>query len=90
MMASLERRIQVEILSHHRTGLLLAVSDDLPGLNAIGRSMDELMEEIPVVIKALLEEKGFREVVVEESQSDRGHRGFERPQKIFTASLQAA
>lgn len=38
-------------------GLLVAVSDDLPGLLVVDRDMEALLEEIPKVISALVEAK---------------------------------
>jgi predicted RNase H-like HicB family nuclease len=55
-----ERRWRVETVEHRETGLLVAMSDDLPGLYVHGRSEEELEERIPVAIKALLEAQGLK------------------------------
>lgn len=52
------REFRVEIVLHQGTGLLVAVSDDLPGLYVHGRSTDELSDRIPLAIKAILEADG--------------------------------
>ncbi len=47
--------IYVDVVQHRTTGLLMAVSRDLPGLHVAGNTMDEIEEELPLVIKALVE-----------------------------------
>ena len=74
---------------HSKTGLLLAISDDLPGLNAMGRTMDELLEEIPVVIKSLLEARGASLVTVVMDEPAKAPHGFEARYRTFRAHLEA-
>lgn len=50
--------IHVHVLKHQDTGLLMAVSDDLPGLIVHGRSEAELETRIPNAIRDLLEASG--------------------------------
>lgn len=52
------KRWTVETIKHRKTGLKVAVSDDLPGLYVHGRSDEELFERIPIAIKAMLEASG--------------------------------
>jgi hypothetical protein len=48
----------VETVTHHKTGLLIARSVDLPGLYVHARNEEELRERIPIAIKAILEANG--------------------------------
>ena len=53
-----KRRWRIDAVAHRETGLIVAFSDDLPGLYVHGRSEEELRERIPEAIRALLEAQG--------------------------------
>lgn len=46
------------------TGLLAATSPDLPGFMVVGRSMDELIDEVPVVAADLIKKQTGENVEV--------------------------
>lgn len=58
------RRWKVETITHRKTGLLIAMSNDLPGLYVHGRNEDELNDRVPQAIKALLEAAGETDVMI--------------------------
>lgn len=58
------QQFKVDIIQHEKTGLLVATSDDLPGLYAHGRTMEDLEKAIAVAIKDILEAKTDRKVQV--------------------------
>lgn len=72
--ASETRHIRIKTLVHEKTGLLIASSEDLPGLLVHGRNADELTQRLPVAIQALLEASG--KVVVSLSPEAPQARGF--------------
>jgi predicted RNase H-like HicB family nuclease len=49
---------KVTTIRHRETGLYVAMSDDLPGFYAHGRSVREIEERIPQAIKMILEASG--------------------------------
>jgi Domain of unknown function (DUF1902) len=59
------KHISIKTVRHSTTGLLVASSDELPGLSVHGRSQDELDERMPVAIRALLEAMGQEVVSLE-------------------------
>lgn len=84
-----QRRIHVDVLKHRATGLLMAVSDDLPGLHVAADTTEELQAELPIVIKALIEASEKHHVAVssvEEISLD----GWERRYFKFTSEPMAA
>jgi len=82
------RTIHVDVVQHRSTGLLMAVSRDLPGLHVAGNSMDEIEEELPPVIKALVEAIEKRKVQV--TNIERCRDEFERRYFTFAAEPVAA
>lgn len=50
--------VPLRILTHKETGLLLAVSDEMPGLYVHGRTDREIAERAPQAIHAILEANG--------------------------------
>ena len=48
----------IEIVHHKDTGLLVALSDEFPGLYAHGRTSDEVLSNACEAVKAILEAKG--------------------------------
>ena len=57
-------KLPIHVLRHKSTGLLAAVSDDLLGLNVIGRTIEEIIDELPVCLEALLSKAKGAEVCV--------------------------
>jgi len=57
--------IRVVTAQHKSTDLLMAYSDDLPGLLVPGRSHEEIREKLPEAIKEILEANGNRVARVE-------------------------
>jgi hypothetical protein len=56
----MDKTVKINVITHRKTGLLVARSDDLPGLMVHGRSDEELDERIPDAIRALMEAQGER------------------------------
>jgi hypothetical protein len=61
-----EKRITIKTVRHKTTGLLVAMSDEMKGLYVHARSEKELLERIPVAIRAILEANGCRVISVYE------------------------
>lgn len=84
--------IHVSIISHAKTGLLLATSEDHKGLMVHGRSLEEIEARLPVAIRALLEAEG--KTVASITPIDLGHdvkkAGFSPSTATFEAELCAA
>lgn len=57
---TMEKIVSISTMIHPKTGLLVAVSDDLKGLLVHGRSEAELLQRIPVAIRDILEAGGHR------------------------------
>lgn len=55
-----EKTIRIRILRHDKTDLLMAVSEDLPGLVVHGHTVDEIEKRLPSVARDLLEVRGHR------------------------------
>ena len=53
-----DRSIAVEVIQHKTTGLLVAQSEDLPGLMVAARTYEQLEREIPEAIREILEASG--------------------------------
>lgn len=62
------REITVEIIRHEKTGLLVALSDDMRGLLVHGDTVEEIEERLPKAIHDILEHetKGQARIIVEE------------------------
>lgn len=58
--------IDINVLVNKKTGLMVAISDAMPGLYVHARTDDELRERIPVTIRALLEAEGMTDIEVRE------------------------
>jgi hypothetical protein len=52
------RTIKVAIMQHRDTGLLIATSDDLPGLFLAGRTEKAIGDQLPDAVRTLLEADG--------------------------------
>ncbi|QRG06125.1 DUF1902 domain-containing protein [Xanthobacter dioxanivorans] len=66
----MEQMINVEIKRHRETGLLLATSEDMPGLMVHGRTMAEMEERLPIAARDILEHQGHtvQSVTLEKSR----------------------
>jgi hypothetical protein len=53
-----DTRYVVETIKNRKTGLLIAMSDQLPGLYVHGRTQEELDVRVPIAIKAMLQAQG--------------------------------
>lgn len=53
-----ERTIRIKVLAHKKTGLFMALSDDLPGLVVHARSTEEIDKKMPIAIREILEASG--------------------------------
>jgi len=83
------RTISADILMNEKSGLMVAVSDDLPGLYVHGRTQSELNERIPVAIKAILEANGEGIFEVVPVDDDVEYAGFLPQHRRFSAALAA-
>lgn len=79
------KQIKVDIIQHEKTGLLIATSDDLRGLYAHGRTMEDLEDAIGAAIKAILEAKLGRAVDVSK-RDDTKRSGFYPTKMTFAAN----
>lgn len=86
----MSRTIEIDIIQHRDTGLLIATSTDLRGLYAHGRSYEELIENACTAIQAILEAKGERIRVVRPVTSGEAHGKFEAVPQHFSAEVLAA
>ncbi len=53
-MGTMTEQVSIHVLRHKTTGLLLAVSDELKGLNVAGRTLEEVLAELPAALEMLL------------------------------------
>lgn len=65
------QQIRVSIRQHEKTGLLIATSEDLRGLYAHGRTMEDLEAAVAIAIKDILEAKLQRSVEVSKRSEER-------------------
>jgi hypothetical protein len=63
-MRTTTKMIEIEIVHHARSNLLMAYSKDLPGLLVSGRSETEIDEKLPGAIREILEAEGNENVRV--------------------------
>lgn len=83
-----KRTIHVRLLRHEKSGLLAAVSDDLPGLVVHGQSQAEIGGRLPSVIRDLIEADGKRVVSLEVEEDNRASEaGFGLPAFIASAAV---
>ncbi len=52
-MRTIPEKIRIEIMTHRPSGLMVAVSPDVPGLYVHGKNEEEITLRIPVAVKAL-------------------------------------
>jgi hypothetical protein len=50
--------LKIDVVEHRKTGLMVAISKDLPGLTVHGRNEEELDERVPEAIRSMLEAQG--------------------------------
>lgn len=60
-----DRTIRIRLLRHDKTGLFMAVSQDLKGLVVHGKSVEEIDERLPSIVRDLLEADGHSVANVE-------------------------
>jgi Domain of unknown function (DUF1902) len=82
------RTINIQMLRHKETGLLIALSDEMKGLYVHARTMDDLLDRIPVAIRDILEADGFEVLDVSEiGPPPEAEAGFLPALRKFEASL---
>lgn len=79
------RFLRINVVTHRKAGLLVAMSDDLRGLIVHGRSDEELDERLPEAIRTLMEAQGH--CVVEVSKAEEPVSNFRAPMTTYTAEL---
>ena len=87
------RIIRIYTAEHRDTGLLMAVSRELPGLLVHGRSEEELEQKLPHAIQEILEAQGNTVVsisVAEEEQPSIPESFKIPPAFIASANLQSS
>lgn len=85
-----DRSIAVEVMQHKTTGLLVAQSEDLPGLMVAARTYEQLEREIPEAIKEVLEASGSKVVSVDTEPKAGASAKFAQRCVIAHARLSAA
>lgn len=83
------REFRVLVLTHSKTGMLMAVSPDHKGLNVAARSEEELKTLLPQAIRALLEAEGEKVIAVETRHELDAPPGFDNPSYRAEARLAA-
>ena len=86
-MRTVERTIRIQVRKYRDSDLLLATSDDLRGLNVIGRSDSEIKERVPGSVREMLEAQGHRVRSVE-TQLPNGSEGFIVRDLVASAELE--
>jgi hypothetical protein len=86
-MRTVERTIRIQVRKYRDSDLLLATSDDLRGLNVIGRSDSEIKEKVPGSVREMLEAQGHRVRSVE-TQLPNGSEGFIVRDLVASAELE--
>ena len=74
MRETVEKRIEIKVLVHSTTGLMMAVCDELKGFMVPGRSIREIERKLPGAIRDHFDLLGYEvgDVVVENSDVDDG------------------
>lgn len=82
-----KNRFKITLLEHKETGLLMATSDDLPGLVVHGKSAEEIEGKLPGIVSDLLKASGEQvgEVRLERTRID--GIGFGPPSFIANACI---
>jgi len=84
----LEKLFQIEVRQYRDSDLLLATSEDLRGLNVVGRSDQEIESRVPGSVRELLEAQGHRVAQVTAERSDKS--GFLLRNLVAKVTLAAA
>ena len=80
--------VKIEVVRHRTTGLLVAMSDDLPGLMVHGRTDEEIDERLEGAVRELLEAEGKTVVDIEVTPAEDGlPKGFVTGAVIASARL---
>ncbi len=53
-MQNYPKEIRINLLRQKKSGLIAAVSEDLPGLMTVGTSIDEIEERLPFAIQQII------------------------------------
>jgi hypothetical protein len=64
--------IQVHLVENRKTGLLVALSDELKGLMVAARSEEQIEAELPDAIREILEASGYHVLSVTAEPGPRG------------------
>lgn len=87
-MSIIKKIINIKVLCHRTSDLMMAISDDLPGLIVPGRTEEELSERIPAAIEEIYQAQGYEVLNVEAVPEDNQiPSGFKVPAFIASASL---
>ena len=78
------------IIREDESGMFFASSSDLRGLHLACETLDELREEIPLIIKLLLEAEGLKVSVIEAEAKDLEKLGVRPWIAVPAAQLSAA
>lgn len=81
--------IHVQIITHEKTGLLVALSDDLKGLYAHGRTIDELESNVVDAIRDIIEATFGGHAEVMPAGDEPQTKGFRPKEMKFNAALAA-
>ena len=81
--------VRVWIEDDTESGLLVAKSDDLPGLLVAGRNMEELEQEVPEVIRAMFHARGLEVTVRRARRTEKDYMPWAAiPVEIAAAALE--
>ena len=81
--------IRIQVSEHAKTHLLVATSDNLPGLVLAARSIEQLEEEFPGAIREVLEAMGKVVISVSDETAENFSQGFLKRSYIASAKLAA-
>ena len=84
------REVRITTLTHQETNLMMAFSDDLPGLLVSGRSHEEIRQRIPGAITEMLEAQGEDVLSVEAAAETGMPSGFSNRKFLARAKLARA
>jgi len=60
-----QKLIRIKTLEHRSNGLLIAISDDIPGLSVVGYSVEEIKSKMDGAIRDFLEMAGHKVISLE-------------------------
>lgn len=84
------KTIHTSVLEHKTNGLVVATSDDLPGLYVAATSVDQVAEELPGAIWEMLEAQGDTVLKVFPAERTEVPSGFSNLARVFSVELKAA